>query len=173
MWCGVVVFLTDNNTTPTKVVLSCFGLLVWLWQFHYTWRRKPPKVKYAGPGEGGPTNYQPPWESSHQCIDSAKSKRCSPEKRWSGKTLFLGAMVGRTKTVALCEDRPPLINEHLLNAWQSLHIRILYNHGWLIATGLFSPLSKGILSICTISTKHWHLAEKTQAWHFSLEMSRQ
>ena len=33
-WCGggsVVVFLTDNNTTP-KVVLSCFGLLVGLWQ---------------------------------------------------------------------------------------------------------------------------------------------
>jgi hypothetical protein len=30
---GVVVgvFLTDNNTTPTKVVLSCFGLLVGLW----------------------------------------------------------------------------------------------------------------------------------------------
>ena len=28
----VVVFLTDNNTTPTKVVLSCFGLLVGLWQ---------------------------------------------------------------------------------------------------------------------------------------------
>jgi hypothetical protein len=25
-------FLTDNNTTPTKVVLSCFGLLVGLWQ---------------------------------------------------------------------------------------------------------------------------------------------
>jgi hypothetical protein len=23
-WCG---FLTDNNTTPTKVVLNCFGLL--------------------------------------------------------------------------------------------------------------------------------------------------
>jgi hypothetical protein len=29
---GVVVFLTDNKTTPTKVVLSCFGLLVGLWQ---------------------------------------------------------------------------------------------------------------------------------------------
>jgi hypothetical protein len=28
----VVVFLTDNSTTPTKVVLSCFGLLVGLWQ---------------------------------------------------------------------------------------------------------------------------------------------
>jgi hypothetical protein len=26
-------FLTDNITTPTKVVLSCFGLLVGLWQF--------------------------------------------------------------------------------------------------------------------------------------------
>jgi hypothetical protein len=25
--------LTDNNTTPTKVVLSCFGLLVGLWQY--------------------------------------------------------------------------------------------------------------------------------------------
>jgi hypothetical protein len=36
-WCGgVVVFFTDNRTTPTKVVLSCFGLLVGLWQFqHY------------------------------------------------------------------------------------------------------------------------------------------
>ena len=36
-WCGGVVvvvdFLTDNNTTTTKVVLSCFGLLVGLWQF--------------------------------------------------------------------------------------------------------------------------------------------
>ena len=31
VWCGVV-FLTNNNTTPTKVVLSCFGLLVGLWQ---------------------------------------------------------------------------------------------------------------------------------------------
>jgi hypothetical protein len=29
----VVVFLTDNITTPTKVVLSCFGLLVGLWQY--------------------------------------------------------------------------------------------------------------------------------------------
>jgi hypothetical protein len=28
----VVVFFTDNNTTPTKVELSCFGLLVGLWQ---------------------------------------------------------------------------------------------------------------------------------------------
>jgi hypothetical protein len=28
-----VVFLTDNITTPTKVVLSCFGLLVGLWQY--------------------------------------------------------------------------------------------------------------------------------------------
>jgi hypothetical protein len=25
-------FFTNNNTTPTKVVLSCFGLLVGLWQ---------------------------------------------------------------------------------------------------------------------------------------------
>jgi hypothetical protein len=36
VWCGVVVwwcgFLTDYKTTPTKVVLSCFGLLVGLWQ---------------------------------------------------------------------------------------------------------------------------------------------
>jgi hypothetical protein len=31
-WCGGGFFLTDNNTTPTKVVLSCFGLLVGLWQ---------------------------------------------------------------------------------------------------------------------------------------------
>jgi hypothetical protein len=35
---GVVVvvvwfLLTDNNTTPTNVVLSCFGLLVGLWQY--------------------------------------------------------------------------------------------------------------------------------------------
>jgi hypothetical protein len=36
-WCGggVVVFLTDNNTSPTKVVLSCFELLVGLWQFRF------------------------------------------------------------------------------------------------------------------------------------------
>jgi hypothetical protein len=33
----VVVFLTDNNTTPTKVVLSCFGLLVGLWQYEFKW----------------------------------------------------------------------------------------------------------------------------------------
>jgi hypothetical protein len=26
-WCGAV-FLTNNNTTPTKVVLSCLGLLL-------------------------------------------------------------------------------------------------------------------------------------------------
>jgi hypothetical protein len=28
VWCGggVVFFLTDNNTIPTKVVLSCFDL---------------------------------------------------------------------------------------------------------------------------------------------------
>jgi hypothetical protein len=33
-WCGGVGgFFTDNNTFPTKVVLSCFGLLVGLWQF--------------------------------------------------------------------------------------------------------------------------------------------
>jgi hypothetical protein len=33
-WCGGGGgFFTDNNTTPTKVVLSCFGLLVGLWQF--------------------------------------------------------------------------------------------------------------------------------------------
>jgi hypothetical protein len=31
VWCGMV-FLTDNNTNPTKIVLSCFGLLVGLWQ---------------------------------------------------------------------------------------------------------------------------------------------
>jgi hypothetical protein len=39
-WCGgdgaVVLFLTDNNTTPTKVVLSCFGLLVGLWQLLFS-----------------------------------------------------------------------------------------------------------------------------------------
>ena len=27
-----MVFLTDTNTTPRKIVLSCFGLLVGLWQ---------------------------------------------------------------------------------------------------------------------------------------------
>jgi hypothetical protein len=37
-WCGGVVwwfggFLTYDNTTPTKVVLNCFGLLVGLWQY--------------------------------------------------------------------------------------------------------------------------------------------
>ena len=32
---GGVVFLTDNNTTPAKVVLSCFGLLVGLWQLSH------------------------------------------------------------------------------------------------------------------------------------------
>jgi hypothetical protein len=31
-WCGGGGFFTDYNTTPTKVVLSCFGLLVGLWQ---------------------------------------------------------------------------------------------------------------------------------------------
>jgi uncharacterized membrane protein YfcA len=30
VWCG---FLTDNNTTPTKVVFNCFGLLVGSWQY--------------------------------------------------------------------------------------------------------------------------------------------
>ena len=30
MWC---FFLIDDITTPTKVVLSCFGLLVGLWQY--------------------------------------------------------------------------------------------------------------------------------------------
>jgi hypothetical protein len=33
VWCGGGGFFTDNNTTPTKVVLSCFGLLVGLWQY--------------------------------------------------------------------------------------------------------------------------------------------
>jgi hypothetical protein len=32
-WCGGGGFFTDYNTTPTKVVLSCFGLLVGLWQY--------------------------------------------------------------------------------------------------------------------------------------------
>jgi hypothetical protein len=31
-WCGGGGFITDYKTTPTKVVLSCFGLLVGLWQ---------------------------------------------------------------------------------------------------------------------------------------------
>ena len=30
---GYTCFVTDNNTTPTKVVLSCLGLFVGLWQF--------------------------------------------------------------------------------------------------------------------------------------------
>jgi hypothetical protein len=30
-WCGSG-FFTDYNTTPTKVVLGCFVLLVGLWQ---------------------------------------------------------------------------------------------------------------------------------------------
>jgi hypothetical protein len=34
-WCGGGGFLTDNNTTSTKVVLSCFGLLVELWQYEF------------------------------------------------------------------------------------------------------------------------------------------
>ena len=34
VWCGVV-FLTDTNTTPTKIVLGFFGLLVGLWQQSY------------------------------------------------------------------------------------------------------------------------------------------
>ena len=29
-WCGG--FITDYKTTPTKIVLNCFGLLVGLWQ---------------------------------------------------------------------------------------------------------------------------------------------
>jgi hypothetical protein len=35
VWCGGG-FFTDYNTTPTKVVLSCFGLLVGLWQQYDT-----------------------------------------------------------------------------------------------------------------------------------------
>jgi hypothetical protein len=30
VWCGG--FITNYKTTPTKVVLSCFGLMVGLWQ---------------------------------------------------------------------------------------------------------------------------------------------
>ena len=30
------VFFTDYNTTPTKVVFSCFGLLVGLWQLDHS-----------------------------------------------------------------------------------------------------------------------------------------
>ena len=36
----VVVFLTDNNITPTKFVLSCFGLLVGLWQLIFEINKK-------------------------------------------------------------------------------------------------------------------------------------
>ena len=44
-WCGGgVVFLTDNKTTPTKVVLSFFGLLVGLWQFGYKWPKLEPSL---------------------------------------------------------------------------------------------------------------------------------
>ena len=32
---GYTCFFTDNNTTPTKVVLSFFGLLVGLWQLTF------------------------------------------------------------------------------------------------------------------------------------------
>jgi hypothetical protein len=53
-WCGVVVFLTDNNTTPTKIVLSCFGLLVGLWQQTKNWLSNLPgsfsKVPVVGCG---------------------------------------------------------------------------------------------------------------------------
>jgi hypothetical protein len=41
MWCG---FFTDYNTTPTKVVLSCFGLLVGLWQFGWLFLTIPGTV---------------------------------------------------------------------------------------------------------------------------------
>ena len=47
VWFGVV-FFTDNNTTPTKVLLSCFGLLVGLWQYRYwldPYRSNPIKQK--------------------------------------------------------------------------------------------------------------------------------
>jgi hypothetical protein len=39
VWCGG--FITDYKTTPTKVVLSCFGLLVGLWQFTYPYLSLP------------------------------------------------------------------------------------------------------------------------------------
>ena len=41
VWCG---FLTDYKTSPTKVVLSCFGLLDGLWQYvgpHNHWYSHP------------------------------------------------------------------------------------------------------------------------------------
>jgi hypothetical protein len=53
VWFGVV-FLTDNNTTPSKVVLSRFELLVGFWQF--IWRYSGVsklglhKVRYPGNG---------------------------------------------------------------------------------------------------------------------------
>ena len=37
-WCHVC-FFTNYNTTPTKVVLSCFGLLVGFWQYG-TWSHR-------------------------------------------------------------------------------------------------------------------------------------
>ena len=42
-WCGGG-FFTDYNTTPTKVVLSCFGLLVGLWQFLVIMNNSIPKT---------------------------------------------------------------------------------------------------------------------------------
>ena len=46
LWC-VVGFFTDTNTTPTQIVLSCFGLLVGLWQLHCQPRQgnKPKRLK--------------------------------------------------------------------------------------------------------------------------------
>jgi hypothetical protein len=45
VWCG---FFTDYNTTPTKVVLSCFGLLVGLWQLQ--WQRLVKRTIYEAYG---------------------------------------------------------------------------------------------------------------------------
>ena len=46
--------VTDNNTNPTKVVLSCFGLLVGLWQLFYISRRQQYIYVFPSWFMGGP-----------------------------------------------------------------------------------------------------------------------
>jgi hypothetical protein len=43
VWCGMVwwFFLTDNDTTPTKIILHGFGLLFGLWQYITLYTRHP------------------------------------------------------------------------------------------------------------------------------------
>ena len=42
----VVVFLTDNNTNPTKVGSSCFGLFVGLWQYNIIYKPENSNRRY-------------------------------------------------------------------------------------------------------------------------------